>query len=664
MVKVITDHQPLTYLPTKTRLSGRQARWQGFLSRFRIEWVHRPGRINVADPLSRHPAYAVPAKARGHVDSPGSCVIPATSSLTLINSDLPPPPERGLALSKYRSLCDLREGEVSGAILSNAGASTAPPHGDGQVSGFLATASVPSPGVDNFLRGVTAGYESDPWLQDASNAASLSQHGQFWRNPGFDTVPLYIPKVGDLREQCLEEVHDSPYSGYCGVHKTRDLLLRAYWWPGWSKDVHEYVRTCASCQRNKAGNTKRAGQLQPLPIPDAPWESVGVDWITHLPATPRDHTSIMVCVDRLSKMVHLVATKDKSGAEETARLFFDHVIKLHGVPKSIVSDRDARFTSHFWAALCDHLGVSRNLSTAFHPESDGQTERCNRILQDMLRHYINPMHNDWDEHLTAVEFAINNSYQESIKTTPFMLNYGRNPLTPSTLGTSSVDNPKAWNVSATLLERIAAAKQALTAAQQRQKAYADKKRGDVEFQEKQEVLLSTRNIHLKGPGSPKFMPKWIGPFTVVKRIGKTAYELELPANMKVHDVFHVSLLKPYHKDGRVQPPPPELMVDGQEEFEVELILDCRLKKSGKKSRKEYCVKWRGYGHEHNTWEPEGKLSHCLEKIQAYEQQVQAQQGLGDQADPTPKAQEEPSTTAQRARKQRGRGATKRARKHQ
>ena len=173
VVKVITDHQPLTYFPTKTRLSGRQARWQGFLSRFRIEWVHRPGRINdVADPLSRHPAYAVPAKARGHVDSPGSCVIPATSSLTLINSDLPPPPERGLALSKYRSLCDLREGEVSGAILSNAGASTAPPHGDGQVSGFLATASVPSPGVDNFLRGVTAGYESDPWLQDASNAAS------------------------------------------------------------------------------------------------------------------------------------------------------------------------------------------------------------------------------------------------------------------------------------------------------------------------------------------------------------------------------------------------------------------------------------------------------------------------------------------------------------
>lgn len=154
------------------------------------------------------------------------------------------------------------------------------------------------------------------------------------------------------------------------------------------------------------------------------------------------------------------------------------------------------------------------------------------------------------------------------------------------------------------------------------------------------------------------MPKWIGPFTVVKRIGKTAYELELPANMKVHDVFHASLLKPYHKDGRVQPPPPELMVDGQEEFEVELILDRRLQKSGKKTKKYYCVKWRGYGHEHNTWEPEDNLSHCQEKIQVYEQQREEREVQETAATPTPKAQEEPSTTIQRARNQRGRGAIK------
>ena len=647
VVKVITDHQPLTFLPTKARLSGRQARWQLFLSRFHIEWQHRSGRLNVADPLSRHPAYAV--HAGPHAVAEGY---------------LPPPPVRGLASVGHRGLRGLRGGAVAGAVLQHVGASPVLSPGVDAVAGaallHAGASTVSSPGCDNFLRGVEAAYESDAWLQDASNSVQLTQHGQFWRNSKLHAAPLYIPDAGNLQLQCLQEVHDHPISGHVGMHKTRDLLARPYWWPSWSKDVHEYVRTCASCQRNKAGNTKRAGQLQPLPIPDAPWMSVGMDWITHLPATPRGHTSILVCVDRLSKMVHLIATKDTSGAEDTARLFFDNVVRLHGVPKSIVSDRDARFTSYFWASLCDRLGVDRSMSTAFHPETDGQTERCNRILQDMLRHYINPMHNDWDEHLSAVEFAINNSYQESIQMSPFMLVYGQDPPTPTTLRVSGIDNPKALKVSTTLMERIAAAKLALTAAQQRQKANADKKRGDVEFQEQQEVLLSTRNINIKGVGSLKFMPKWIGPFTVVKRVGKTAYELDLPANMKIHDVFHASLLKPYLKDGRVQPPPPKLMVDGQEEFEVEFVLDCRLQKSGRKNKKQYCVKWRGYGHEHNTWEPEGNLSHCLEKIQAFEEQRVAQKGAKTAATPTPKAipDEEPSATVQRARNQRGSGATK------
>ena len=637
-VKVLTDHQPLTFLPTKTQLSRRQARWQEFLSRFHIEWQHRPGRLNVADPLSRHPAYAVNSSSALGRDRKSSDVIQMTSPAAGYVC-LPPAPPRTAPAVGQRALRNLRDHSTGHPVLASA----------------VTCHTSPSSGADAFLEGVQAGYESDAWLQNASNAARLSHHDQFWRNPDSDAAPLYIPDVGDLRLQCLKEVHDLPCSGHVGIHKTQELLARAYWWPNWQRDVQEYVRTCSSCQRNKAGNVRPAGQLQPLPIPDAPWESVGVDFITHLPPTPGSHTSIMVCVDRLSKMVHLIAIKDTTGAEDVARAYLDNVFRLHGLPKNIVSDRDTRFTSRFWASFCDRLGVDRNMSTAFHPETDGQTERCNRVLQDMLRHYINPMHNDWDEHLSAVEFAINNSYQESIKMTPFMLNYGQNPLTPTTLRVSKVDNPKALKVSATLLERIAAAKLALTAAQQRQKAYADKKRSDLEFQEKQEVLLSTRNIQLKGPGSPKFMPKWIGPFTIVKRVGKSAYELDLPKNMKIHDVFHASLLKPYHENGRVQPPPPELMVDGQEEFEVDLVLDCRERKAGNRTKKEYCVKWRGYGHEHNTWEPEGNLSNCHEKIQAYEQQVQAQRNPKEAAIPTPTAHKEPSTTVQRARKQKGRG---------
>jgi hypothetical protein len=187
----------------------------------------------------------------------------------------------------------------------------------------------------------------------------------------------------------------------------------------------------------------------------------------------------------------------------------------------------------------------------------------------------------------------------------------------------------------------------------------------VEFAVGQDVLLSTANIKLKGPGSPKLMPKWIGPFKVVKRIGETAYELELPQNMLLHDVFHASLLKPYRSDGRVQPPPPELMVDGQVEYEVDMLLDCRMRKvgSGKKARtkKEYLVKWRGYGHEHNTWEPEGNLSNCPEKVKAYEEFAQGQRTAApDNAPPRQGEPSEaaPSASAQRARKCKRRSTTK------
>ena len=544
-VRVVTDHQPLTFLPSKSHLSRRQARWAEKLSRFHIEWHHRSGRLNVADPLSRRPDF------------------------------------------------------------------------------FMVT----SAGADAFLEGVKHAYAEDAWLQSECNRRLLSHDAGLWyRINGESARVLYIPHVKSLRLRCLEEMHDAPWSGHVGISKTKELLARAYWWPGWHKDVEDYVKTCASCQRNKPSNARPSGLLQPLPIPDAPWQSVGIDFITHLPKTDAGHTSLMVCVCRLSKMVHLVPTTDTASAEDVARLFVDHVVRLHGVPRDLVSDRDVRFTSKFWTAFCAQLGVDRNMSTAFHPQSDGQTERSNRVLQDMLRHYVNPMHNDWDEHLSAVEFAINNSWQESTRMSPFQLVFGQNPLTPATLRLSKVDNPKALKVTSTLLERIADARAALVAAQQRQKAYADRARRDAEFTEGQDVLVSTRNIRLKGPGSPKMMPKWIGPFKVMKRIGTSAYELELPRNLLLHDVFHVSLLKPFHSDGRVQPPPPALMVDGQEEFEVELLLDHRERRVGSKgkvrTRTEYLVKWRGYGHEHNTWEPEGNLSNCPDRIEAYMQYVQ------------------------------------------
>ena len=237
----------------------------------------------------------------------------------------------------------------------------------------------------------------------------------------------------------------------------------------------------------------------------------------------------------------------------------------------------------------------------------------------MLRHYVDPAQNDWDEHLTAAEFAINNAHQEGVQSTPFMINFGQNPLTPPSLRIpNAVQNPTALDICEGFQERLIRAKRCMEAAQQRQKAYADQGRRQDDFQVGQDVLLSTADINLKGPGTPKLMPKWIGPYKITKQVSETSYELELAPNMRIHDVFHTSQLKHYRSDGSVQPPPPQLTVDGQVEFEVQRILSHREIRRGRGAlKKEYYVQWRGFDRSHDTWEPEAHLVNCPERLQEY-----------------------------------------------
>jgi hypothetical protein len=253
------------------------------------------------------------------------------------------------------------------------------------------------------------------------------------------------------------------------------------------------------------------------------------------------------------------------------------------------------------------------MSTAFHPQTDGQTERVNRVLEDYLRHYVSPSQDDWDEWLPQVEFLVNNAWQESPRNTPFFMNFGQQPRTPLTLqsGGRDVRVPSANNFAQTLVGDLARSKASLLAARSRQKLFADQNRRGVEFSVGDKIPLSTLNFKLAHPGTRKLLPKWVGPFKVVERVGKVAYKIELPPNLsKMHNVFHVQLLKPYRDDGRVRPPPPPIEIDDSLEYEVERVLDARDTKRGKTTRKEYLVKWLGYGHEHNTWEPEKNLTHC------------------------------------------------------
>jgi Chromo (CHRromatin Organisation MOdifier) domain len=328
----------------------------------------------------------------------------------------------------------------------------------------------------------------------------------------------------------------------------------------------------------------------------------------------------MVFVDRMSKMTHLAATTTTVGTEQSAELFINNVFRLHGMPKTLVTDRDKRFTSDMYQIVMQRLGTMQAKSTAFHPESDGQTERMNRVLEDMLRHYISPLQDDWDTLLPVMEFAINNAVQSSIKTTPFKMVYGKDLNTPMSLQTpmAKMNNvPAANKMTQDIQDTLMKAKKHMEAAQQRQKAFADRKRQDVSYPLGMEVLLSTKNIKLKSPGTRKLLPKWIGPFKIIKKVGAVAYKLELPESMKIHDVFHVSLLKEYHDDGSRQPAQPITLEDGSEEYVVEKVLLHRERRYGTKIRKEYLIKWEGCSPEHNSWEPEENTDNCQELIKEY-----------------------------------------------
>jgi len=272
------------------------------------------------------------------------------------------------------------------------------------------------------------------------------------------------------------------------------------------------------------------------------------------------------------------------------------------MPEVIISDRDTRFTSGFWQELMNAIGTKQKLSTAFHPQTDGQTERVNRVLEEYLRHFINPSQTDWDDWLDLAQFAYNNSHHEAIGTTPFYMNYGRHPRLPTGLN-KATRCPAVDEFVSTIADIVKKAKDRLEAARQRAKHYADPRRRDVKFKPGDEVLLSTRFIQLKGPGVNKLLPKYIGPFTVKTALSDVTYRLHLPDCMKCHNVFHLSLLRPFHKDDRFQPPPLPFEFDEAEGvwYELNCILKHRWVKRGRGQVIQYLVSFKGYGEEHNQW---------------------------------------------------------------
>jgi hypothetical protein len=241
---------------------------------------------------------------------------------------------------------------------------------------------------------------------------------------------ICVPNLKPTRELILREAHDSAYSIHPGRTKMYKDLKTRYWWYGMKRDVTEYVALCDTCQRLKAEHQRPAGLLQPLKIPEWKWEEIRMDFIVGLPRTQAGYDSIWVIVDRLTKVAHFIPVKATYSGAKLVELYMSRIVCLHGVPKKIVSDRGSEFTSKFWEKLHESMDTKLNFSSAYHPQTDGQTERTNQIVEDMLRACALKNGKSWDKSLPYAEFSYNNSYQAIIKMAQFEALYGRQCRTP------------------------------------------------------------------------------------------------------------------------------------------------------------------------------------------------------------------------------------------
>jgi len=428
---------------------------------------------------------------------------------------------------------------------------------------------------------------------------------------------IYVPRDRTLRDRILYAHHDTPLMGHPGRNQTVGLIQRNYWWPGLRGHAAKYVSACETCQRTKPRQGAIAAPLHPHDPPSAPWEVISADMIGPL-SKSNGFDAIFVIVDRLTKMVIAVPSTVDQTAEGTARIFRDHVFKRFGVPKKVISDRGPQFVSNFMTEFYRMVGITANPSTAYHPQTDGQTERANAEVEKYLRAWINTRQDDWAEWLAIAEFAINNRTTTATGVSPFELNYGRHPnvnVAPRRTG----KNEAASTFVRDMQDAAKEAEAALKLAADTMKAQTDKHRQPSRnYIVGQRVWLEATNINFPAaPGATKkLMDRRVGPFKILKKIGPSAYRLQLPRGWKrMHPVFNEALLTPFvppeAEHQKAPPPPPPDIIEGKPEYDVEEVLNSR--RQGRNGI-QYLVLWKGYPREDATWEPPSNMARAEEAI--------------------------------------------------
>jgi hypothetical protein len=585
-VQVFTDHKNLLWFTETKAYNRRQARWAEKLSRFDFSITFRPGvHQGKPDALSRRPDHRPPK---------GGDTIGNKHEFTFL---------------KPHQVKDLESNTYSVSAME-----VIPLGIDNDLAKAIQEALPTDRNIGEYLENLR-----NPDLPREEDVQEYLEPFSMQDNLVLREGLVYIPENDNLKLQILRQYHDSPTAGHLGQAKTLELISRDYYWPRMRQFVNEYLSSCDICARNKTPRHKPHGTLHPLPIPPAAWSSVSMDFIVELPES-NGFNAILVCVDRFTKMAHFCPTTTNVTSEDTADLYLRYVFKHHGLPTDIVSDRGTQFVSRFSKRLYDLCGIKHNKSTAYHPQSDGQTERVNQVLEQYLRIFCDYQQDDWFDLLPLAEFSYNNAQHASTLMSPFFANYGFNPRCSLQVSgpTDPAQNPAAEDLIARIKTIHQQLNENLTAAQAKYKEYYDVHVKEAPpFAIGDLVWLSRRNITTTRPSS-KLDYKRLGPYKIIDVVGesKMAFKLDLPHSMKIHPVFHGSLLDPYHANtipGRTQPPPPAVTVEDALEYEVKEVLDSRVRNN----KLEYFVDWVGYAPHERSWEPASYLDHALEEIARY-----------------------------------------------
>ncbi|KAF8749312.1 hypothetical protein RHS01_10171 [Rhizoctonia solani] len=523
-ITVFTDHRNLEYWKESRTFNRRHARWHLLLAGYNFQIIYRPGKQSgKPDALSRRSDHAdIPP------DNQTMLPEPIFANVALVT------PEKELQRQIEASLDQDESLEEILQFLQND--SKAPP----------------------YIKRAFKDYQMEAGL--------LFYQGR-----------IVVPDVGSLRTDLLRVFHDSPLAGHPGRQRTLELISRNYYWPGIRADTYWHVDSCETCQRIRKPKYTPIPP-QPLELPSRPWQHVSYNMIVDLPKDG-SNDSILVIVDSFTKYGIFVKCSKKLKAPELAELFLDHVWKRHGMPEKTVSDRGRVFNNKFLKALYKRLGIDPHFSSAYHPQSNGQTERVNPSIEHFLRAYSGINQRD----------GPSGSQWRSLRiTTPSIAAQVKPPLKRCGQSGPNDGGP---------MEEVESALR-----QSKQRMVAGENGDPTEFKVGEEAWLDAKNVNLKTL-SPKLTEQRLGPFKVIEKISDRAYRLDLPPTMRIHNVF-------YNR-------PPPVTIDGEEEYEVEGITDAK-ERDGKWF---FRVKWKGYGSEENTWNPEENLKNAEKILEKYEKEM-------------------------------------------